>query len=41
MGIALSKDFMVHSSGSYGGVSVAPLFTPARAAEFSWARRLR
>ena len=41
MGIALSKDFMIQSSGSYGGVSVAPLFTPARARTFSWARRLR
>ena len=41
MGIALSKDFMIQSSGSYGGVSVAPLFTPERARTFSWARRLR
>lgn len=40
-GIALSPEWMVHSSGSYGGVSVAPLFTPARAAQFSWGRRLR
>ena len=41
MGLALSPDFMIHSSSSYGGVSGAPLFTPARAREFSWARRLR
>jgi len=41
MGIALSADFMIQSGSSYGGVSVAPLFTPARAREFSWARRLR
>lgn len=41
MGIALSGEFMIQSSSSYGGVSVAPLFTPARAREFSWARRLR
>lgn len=41
MGIALSDGFMIHSSSSYGGVSVAPLFTPQRARQFSWARRLR
>ncbi len=41
MGIALSEEFMIQSSRSYGGVSVAPLFTPRRAREFSWARRLR
>ncbi len=41
MGVALSKEFMIQSSSSYGGVSVAPLFTPQRAREFSWARRLR
>jgi len=41
MGIALSEEFMIQSSASYGGVSVAPLFTPSRAREFSWARRLR
>lgn len=27
MGIALSEEFMIQSSRSYGGVSVAPLFT--------------
>ncbi len=41
MGIALSADWMVQASGSTGGVSVAPLFTPRRARSFSWARRLR
>lgn len=36
VGIALSKDFIIQSAGSYGGVSVAPLVTD----RFSWARRL-
>jgi cell wall-associated NlpC family hydrolase len=40
MGIALSEEWMIQSSSSYGGVSVAPLFTPPRARAFSWARRL-
>ena len=37
-GIALSKDFMIHSSAQ--GVYVSPLFDPWRAARFSWARRV-
>jgi cell wall-associated NlpC family hydrolase len=37
-GIALSADFMIHSSSQ--GVYVSPLFDEWRRAEFSWARRV-
>jgi cell wall-associated NlpC family hydrolase len=37
-GIALSKDFMIHSSSQ--GVYVAPLFEEWRRNEFAWARRV-
>jgi cell wall-associated NlpC family hydrolase len=37
-GIALSGDWMIHSSGQ--GVFVSPLFDSWRAREFSWARRV-
>jgi cell wall-associated NlpC family hydrolase len=37
-GIALSGDWMIHSSGQ--GVYVSPLFDGWRAREFSWARRV-
>ena len=37
-GIALSPDFMIHSSSQ--GVYVSPLFEDWRRAEFSWARRV-
>jgi cell wall-associated NlpC family hydrolase len=37
-GIALSGDWMIHSSGQ--GVFVSPLFDSWRAHEFSWARRV-
>lgn len=37
-GIALSRDFMIHSSSQ--GVYVSPLFEDWRREEFSWARRL-
>jgi cell wall-associated NlpC family hydrolase len=37
-GIALSGDWMIHSSGQ--GVYVSPLFDSWRADEFSWARRV-
>jgi hypothetical protein len=37
-GIALSADFMIHSSSQ--GVYVSPLFDDWRRAEFSWARRV-
>jgi cell wall-associated NlpC family hydrolase len=37
-GIALSRDWMIHSSGQ--GVFASPLFDSWRAREFSWARRL-
>jgi cell wall-associated NlpC family hydrolase len=37
-GIALSGDFMIHSSSQ--GVYVSPLFDDWRRAEFSWARRV-
>lgn len=40
-GIALSPEFMIASSGSYGGVSVAPLVADdGRGRHFSWARRV-
>jgi cell wall-associated NlpC family hydrolase len=38
VGIALSRDFMIHSSSQ--GVYVAPLFETWRRAEFAWARRV-
>ncbi len=38
VGIALSRDFMIHSSSQ--GVYVAPLFESWRRAEFAWARRV-
>ena len=38
VGIALSKDFTIHSSSQ--GVYVAPLFEGWRRAEFAWARRV-
>jgi cell wall-associated NlpC family hydrolase len=38
VGIALSKDFMIHSSSQ--GVYVGPLFESWRRAEFAWARRV-
>jgi cell wall-associated NlpC family hydrolase len=38
VGIALSADFMIHSSSQ--GVYVAPLFESWRRAEFAWARRV-
>jgi cell wall-associated NlpC family hydrolase len=38
VGIALSPDFMIHSSSE--GVYVSPLFDDWRRAEFSWARRV-
>ncbi len=37
-GIALSDEFMVHSSSQ--GVTVVPLFEASRRASFSWARRV-
>jgi cell wall-associated NlpC family hydrolase len=37
MGIAISPDFMINSSGQ--GVAVAPLFDEWRRGEFAWARR--
>ena len=37
-GIALSRDWMIHSSDQ--GVYVSPLFDPWRAKRFSWARRV-
>ncbi|QEC49635.1 NlpC/P60 family protein [Baekduia soli] len=37
-GIALSRDWMIHSSDQ--GVYVSPLFDPWRARRFSWARRV-
>lgn len=41
MGIALSPAFMIQSSGSYGGVSVAPLVADdGRGRHFAWARRV-
>jgi cell wall-associated NlpC family hydrolase len=38
VGIALSRDFMIHSSSQ--GVYVAPLFESWRRGEFAWARRV-
>jgi cell wall-associated NlpC family hydrolase len=38
MGIALSRDFMIHSSSQ--GVYVSPLFESWRRGEFAWARRV-
>jgi cell wall-associated NlpC family hydrolase len=38
VGIAMSRDFMIHSSSQ--GVYVAPLFESWRRAEFAWARRV-
>ena len=37
-GIAMSKDFMIHSSSQ--GVYVAPLLEDWRRSEFAWARRV-
>jgi cell wall-associated NlpC family hydrolase len=38
VGIAMSRDFMIHSSSQ--GVYVAPLFESWRRGEFAWARRV-
>ena len=38
VGIAMSRDFMIHSSSQ--GVYVAPLFESWRRADFAWARRV-
>ncbi|HLM49676.1 MAG TPA: NlpC/P60 family protein [Solirubrobacteraceae bacterium] len=39
-GIALSGEFMIHSSSAGAGVYVAPLFEPWRVRRFSWGRRV-
>jgi cell wall-associated NlpC family hydrolase len=38
VGIAMSKDFMIHSSGQ--GVAITPLFDDYRQSSFDWARRV-
>jgi cell wall-associated NlpC family hydrolase len=38
VGIAMSRDFMIHSSSQ--GVYVAPLFESWRRGDFAWARRV-
>ena len=38
VGIAMSQDFMIHSSGQ--GVAITPLFDDYRQSGFDWARRV-
>jgi len=38
VGIAMSRDFMIHSSGQ--GVAITPLFDDYRQSSFDWARRV-